>query len=396
MRCPACGESELDVFFDAGSLPVFVNVLHDSAEEARLAARGELRLGACHHCDLIHNVAFDPALVEYAPGYENSLHGSPTFQTWARELAGQLVREHDATGKRVIEVGGGRGEFMQLLLEAGAGRGLVMDPSAPPDALSNTTAGDLAIERRLFTASDVDAQTALVLSRHVLEHLSDPLAFARLLGDSARGVGAGLYIEVPNGLWTLRDLGVWDLIYEHCSYFTPSALAGLLVRSGAQDVRTSEGFYGQFLAASAGGSPSPALRSGAQSIDLSLDQRALEQAFREAYAQIVARWSSRLERARDKGQRLALWGAGSKGATFLNTLDTAETVICAVDLNPLKQGRYIAGSGHEIIAPAALGGLDIDGLLVMNPAYAAEIEQMARSAGCQAEVLIDQAEGSVR
>ena len=97
MKCPICSESAgpdaplLDVFFEIEQVPVFCNVLHASPEQAHCAARGDIRLGSCSACGMIHNVAFDPALVEYAEGYENSLHCSSRFQSFAEELA-------DATG----------------------------------------------------------------------------------------------------------------------------------------------------------------------------------------------------------------------------------------------------------------------------------------------------------
>ena len=194
----------------------------------------------------------DPALVEYVPGYENSLHGSPTFQEWATALAAGLVGRHDLEGGRAVEIGGGRGEFMDLLVDAGLSEGLVMDPSAPDDAVRNVDG--VTIERRLFEQSDVDDgahPTRLLLTRHVLEHLADPSAFVGMLGSAASTVDAGVYIEVPNGLWTIRDLGIWDIIYEHCSYFTPGALGAAMTRAGARDVAVEETFGGQFLSAEA-------------------------------------------------------------------------------------------------------------------------------------------------
>jgi hypothetical protein len=40
------------------------------------------------------------------------------------------------------------------------------------------------------------------------------------------------YLEVPNGLFTLRDLGIWDLIYEHCQYFTAASFVAVVEAFG--------------------------------------------------------------------------------------------------------------------------------------------------------------------
>lgn len=385
MRCPVCDQSALEPFFQGGEVPLFVNVLHRSAADARAAARGPMELGGCATCGFVHNLGFDESRVAYAPGYENSLHGSPVFQAWARSLAAGLVERHGLRGRRAVEIGGGRAEFMELLLEAGCAAGLVMDPSAPDDALGSHR-GDagarLTIERRLFQPADAqgDPATGLLLSRHVLEHLADPAAFVDTVADAARGADAGVYLEVPNGLWTLRDLGIWDLIYEHCSYFTPRALATLLGRAGlGTDVQETYG--GQFLAAEGRPSAGAAPPTGTD------DTAPLRRAFAAAHRSAVDHWDAQLERWQRAGTRAAVWGAGSKGATFLNTLAASEAIVCAVDVNERKWGLHVAGTGHRIVGPGELAGLGVDALVVMNPRYVDEIRTMAHAAGCEAEVL---------
>lgn len=386
MQCPVCESAELDVFFEGGRVPVFVNVLYPDADAARAAAKGEVRLGGCPHCGFVHNVAFDPELTAYAPGYENSLHGSPAFQEWARGLARDLVTAHGLGGGYAVEVGGGRGEFMELLLEAGAARGLVMDPSAPDDSLRGADE-PLTIERRLFTAADATPANgpaaSLVLTRHVLEHIAEPHAFVGLLAEAARAADAGLYVEVPNGLWTLRDLGIWDVIYEHCSYFTPGSLRLLLGKHGAA-CAPREDYGGQFLGASA-----TEVSTGAAGADVdAAEERSHFARFREAEAQETARWSERFDAWRREGRTAAIWGAGSKGATFLGKLDPdTELVRFAIDVNDRKHGLHVAGTGHAIVGPDALKNTDVDTIVVMNPRYAEEIERMARERGSEADVV---------
>ncbi len=391
MLCPVCQTQDLVSFFDGGDVPLFVNVLHEDRGSAVNAPKGRIELGGCSACGFVHNVAFDPKLVEYAPGYENSLHGSPTFQDWATSLAAALVERHSLAGARAVEIGGGRGEFMELLVDAGLSHGLVMDPSAPEDAItpkdpvSGAPGRTFELERRLFEPSDAlsgPAPTRLLLTRHVLEHLADPFAFVSLLAGSAKEAGAGLYVEVPNGLWTVRDLGIWDLIYEHCSYFTPRALRTLLLRAGA-DVEIRETYGDQFLSAEALSvgapmSPTP---------DASPEEDHLREAFGAAREGTVAAWNQTLAGWAKTNQRAAIWGAGSKGATFLNTVEDAGVIACAIDVNDRKVGRFVAGTGHPIVGADKVGEQKLDAIIVMNPRYMAEIESMARAAGSDAEVL---------
>jgi hypothetical protein len=72
--------------------------------------------------------------------------------------------------------------------------------------------------------------------------------------------------------------------------------------------------------------------------------------------------------------RVVVWGSGSKGTAFLHALGpTARLVDAVVDVNPHLAGKYVAGTGHPILAPATLAD-DPAGLVVaMNPVYVREI-----------------------
>ena len=70
----------------------------------------------------------------------------------------------------------------------------------------------------------------------------------------------------------------------------------------------------------------------------------------------TARWTRELGARRAEGRRAVVWGAGSKGVAFLTTLGIEEEIDVAVDINPFKQGMFMAGTGHEVVAPERLAG----------------------------------------
>lgn len=381
MKCIACGVGELVVFFEALQVPVFCNVLHDTPESAKSASRGDIRLAVCDHCGMIYNVAFDPDLVEYAVGYENSLHGSPLFQQFAEDLAERLVKKYEIRNQNIFEIGPGRGEFLELICAAGDNRGIGYDPSAPDDVTSLTD-GPFRIVRELFDPDKTEVEGQLICSRHVLEHISEPRAFAEMLGRAkARNPEVGIYIEVPNALWTLRDLGVWDIIYEHCSYFTPPSLRSLLQSGGLEHITTIEEFGGQFLSAETESAPVDADPAAELEEVLGLVSQ-----FSQRYQEEVGRWNRELTESAQAGKKMALWGAGSKGVTFLNTIENADSVACIVDINDRKHGKFVAGTGHPIVAPEGLLEHGVDTVVIMNPNYWDEIKGMLDSIGFQGEM----------
>jgi len=193
-----------------------------------------------------------------------------------------------------------------------------------------------------------------------------------------------VFFEVPNALWSLRDGGVWDFIYEHVSYFNARSLAACFERAGLPVRRTAETFGGQFLCLEAGpGAGGPDLGAVPSPAALVGMARGLEAELRG----LRERWTGRLAEVADAGGRVAVWGTGSKGVTFLNLLADAAGDAVPVDINPQKRGLFVAGTGHEVAAPADLAGRDIALVLVMNPVYTAEITGMVRAQGLGAEVV---------
>lgn len=86
-------------------------------------------------------------------------------------------------------------------------------------------------------------------------------------------------------------------------------------------------------------------------------------------------------------RRVVVWGAGSKAVAFLNALGSDDAVECCVDINPFRQGRYMAGTGHQIVSPSHLKPSPPDAVVVMNPIYVPEIRRETSGLGLRPEIL---------
>lgn len=94
-----------------------------------------------------------------------------------------------------------------------------------------------------------------------------------------------------------------------------------------------------------------------------------------------AQWRAEIERLHSQGQRIVLWGGGSKGVSFLTTLGLTEQIEYVVDINPHKAGTFMAGTGQEIVLPTFLTGYRPDVVIVMNPIYRDEIQRSLQALG---------------
>ncbi len=188
---------------------------------------------------------------------------------------------------------------------------------------------------------------------------------------------------MPNGLLAIRRLSVWDLIYEHATYFVPASLERMLSLAGFEVLDCGETYDDQFVYAEARQSDD-AWRPPSRAAEL------------ERLADDVARFPVRLEgqleewRARVRvatGGPVVAWGAGAKAVGFFNQLGISDEVPAVVDVNPRKQGRFLPGTGHPIVAPEALPGLRPGLIAVMNPVYLDEISDQATSLGLDVPVV---------
>jgi len=377
--CPACGSGSHAEVLRIADVPVFCNVLYISTDEAVDVARGDIELVFCNDCGLLFNAAFDESLVEYSPEYENSLHFSPAFQSYAHDLAERLVGSYGVRDGRVIEVGSGSGDFLSMVCEFGNNTGVGYDPSHDPArAPERHSRIDIRVAPYPTTRS-VDA--LMVCSRHVLEHLTEP---GRLVDDIRQSLVEGstpiVYHEVPDATYMLEEVAIWDLIYEHVSYFTETTLLQLHRRAGYKIEASGRSFGNQYLWLDARPGPTDDVVPDFGHLSTLVED------FEDAATNRILEWTESTAAMTEAGPTV-VWGSGSKGVQFLNTVPSASAVIAAVDINPRKHGMFVPGTGQPVVGPADLAQLDVRNVIVMNPLYQDEITAQLADLGLAATVV---------
>ncbi|TDE94054.1 methyltransferase domain-containing protein [Occultella glacieicola] len=382
-RCPVCDTAELRPFYAQAGVPTHVGILWPSRQEAVDCPRGDLDLGYCPECAFVYNTGFDASLNAYGHSYDNALHFSAVFQSYERDLARRLIDTYDVRDADVVEIGSGSGHFLGLICDLGENRGMGFDPSYDAEH-AEPLPERVRVVNEYFSREHVDTKADLVICRHVLEHVDDPAGMLRSLRE---GIGdrpdTVLYLEVPNGLLALRRLSIGDLIYEHVSYFLASSLRTAVESAGFEILDLRESYDGQFLSVEARPTSVPARPSPARPAPEVL---ADIQAFADRARERVTAWTELLERLAAAEEPVVAWGAGAKAVGFFNVLEVTTAVDRVVDVNPRKQGTYLAGTGQAVVAPDALVSDPPGTVLVMNPYYATEIGQTLIDLGVDANV----------
>jgi len=385
--CPVCGSPDLVDIIDLGDVPLFCNVQWPSRAQALMVASAPMQLVGCPSCGHHFNAAFEPDRLQYAPAYDTSQHFSATFRAYAESLAARLINAYGVNGKAVVDVGCGKGDLLKLICRLGGNRGFGFDVSYEEDANPSDAPGVTFRNTFFDAAQSADIAPALVCCRHVLEHVADPVSFLRGLGQALGGhTDRVLYVEVPNGAMQLSAGLLWDYIYEHYSYFSAESLRHALVAAGFEILRLEPSFGDQFLCADVRLRASDTQDRPGHRADLARKQ--MRQAAAR-FTQILEHWRRWAAALPQHEESTVLWGAGSKGVTFVNLLGLTAPVPIErmIDQNPNKHGRFVARTGQIIAPPDSLIGRPVKTVLLMNDIYRNEVSRWLDEHAVQTSVI---------
>jgi SAM-dependent methyltransferase len=386
--CPACGSGRLQTFYEVEAVPVHTVRNLPTREAALKCPTADVLLGFCRACGFISNLRFDPQRLDYSAGYEPTQAFSSTFSAFHRQLATHLIERYDLHGKDIIEIGCGQGEFLILLCEMGGNRGVGFDPIYTPGRAASAALDRITFVRDYYAESYRRHRAHLVCCKMTLEHVHPVAHFVcmvrRCLQDQPNTV---VFFQMPDVWPILGGLEFWNIYYEHCSYFSPGSLGRLFRRCGFDVLDLWRGFDDQYLMIEArpgGRKPTPAL---AQEADL--EELAQAVAYFATHHQAkLEYWEYQLTEAFGQGRRVVLWGGSSRAVALLTRLRTQREVEYVVDINPYRQGTYLAGTGQQIVAPEFLRQYRPDVVIAMNPIYRDEIKRDLERLGVQAELLL--------
>jgi SAM-dependent methyltransferase len=372
LNCLVCESTSLLELLQISDVPIHCNTLWPTREAARHAPKGNINLAFCTQCGHTFNRAFSPPAMKYGEEYENSLYFSPRFRQYSEQLVGRLTSEFRLYDKAIVEIGSGHGDFLRALCRDGRNRGIGFDPSyVAPDS----TPEYLTFRTDLYSTEYSDAEADFVCSRHVLEHVADPLDILGAIRTALRGMTRSYgYCEVPNADFLFDGGSVWDIIYAHASYFSRTSLVNLFERAGFEALRAEPCYGGQFLGIDFRTTnnhprkmlpvvPPPGLLPSVARLP-------------RLYKDAVAYWAERMYGWAAEGRNAVIWGGGAKCVSFLQAIANVCPTPYVVDVNPRKHYQFVPGSGAEIVPPEFLKQRPPDVVVVMNPIYQDEIQLM--------------------
>ena len=280
--------------------------------------------------DVIRANAYSPAMAEFR----------------LQQLSAWLTDTNGFQGKKILEIGSGRGEYLELFKQLGVHAFGVEHAAA---SVSAATAAGHTVEQGYLG----DAGTTLIngpfdafVSFNFMEHWPDPGAVLAHLHAQLLPGAVGL-IEVPNFDMILKAQLFSEFIPDHLFYFTAETLRFTLHRFG-YEVLTVDSIWSDYILSA---------RVKKREV-LNLD------AFHSSKQRIVAELKAYAESHASGG--VAVWGAGHQALAMLSLAHLRDAVAFVVDSAPFKQKKYTPASNIYVDGPVALESGRVDTVIIMG------------------------------
>lgn len=315
-----------------------------------------LALRQCRGCGLVQ---LDAEPVPYWRDVIRAAGISPEMRAFRLEQFGGWLVEYGLTGRKVLEVGCGRGEYLSLLAEAGADAYGIEHLPASVDACRQA---GLRVEQGFVGGPDSRLAAGpfdgfMILN--FLEHI--PTAQLTLQGIAANlADGAVGMVEVPNFDMIIAKGLFAEFIPDHLFYFTERTLARLLEANGFEVLDCRAAWHDYVLSAT--------VRKRCPQ-DLSA-LAACQGALRASFEGFLDRFEP---------GRVAIWGAGHQSLALISLMGIAGRIRYVLDSASFKQGRYTPATHLPIVAPARLDDGEVDAVIVLAASYSAEVVRQIRA-----------------
>lgn len=328
-----------------------------SEKELEFEQSVDLQLCQCPFCGLVQ---FDCAPVPYYKDVIRSGGYSSTMAKLRRSQYSHFIDICHLEGKKIIEIGCGQGEFLQLLGEFPVG---VYGIEHSRELVDKAKGKGLNVWEGFAENKDTGLEGGpydAFLSFNFLEHQPDPNGMLQCIYNNLVEDGCGL-LTVPDFDYILGKMAYYELLRDHIANYTTDSLRFLLNRNGF--VVIEEAVVNDDTI-------SMIVRKRSR-IDISGIKAIYDDTTRRIKEFIGARIRC--------GKKVAVWGASHQGFTVISTTGIGDKIQYILDSAPFKQGRFSPASHVPIVSPDHFYSNPVDCILIIAPGYTDEIHKIIRS-----------------
>ena len=353
-KCILC-KGDLSKLFTIENMPSSAQDI-PALEELESDKPITVSLCQCRACSLIQ---LDSEAVYYYKDVIRASSISSTMRELRLKQYKHFAKKYNLHSKKIIEIGCGGGEFLELWKEVGVE---AYGTEHKKELVEKARKAGLLVEEDFPEGKEHKfkaAPFAAFCSFNFLEHQPDPLAYLRAAAYNLEEGGYGL-ITVPSFEYILENKSFYEIIPDHIAYYTFESLelalnlAGFKVLEKEMINRDTLSFIVK--------------KKSLVNVEEIKNQKEV----------ISSEILSFVQACKKEGKTLAIWGASHQGFTLCATLGLNEFVEYIIDSAKFKQGLYAPASHIKIIAPEDAYKNPVDVIIIVAPGYTKEISAIIR------------------
>lgn len=270
-------------------------------------------------------------------------------------------------GKKVLDIGGGKGDMLDVLKEAGmAATGI---ESSQKSVKIGKSFGRKMVKGYIGDMSEINGGLFdAFVSFNYIEHLPELGLVIKNIYKNTAANSIG-FITVPNLEYLLKTRCFYDFVADHISYFTKKTLAYAFETNGFEVLECQTINEENDIAL---------IVKKREALNLS-EQYSHVNFLIKDLQHIVADYKL-------KNKKVAVWGAGHRTLALL-ALSKLKDVEYIIDSAKFKQGKFAPISHLNIVSPEHLKENKVDLVIVMVPGlYPSEVLKTLKEMNIKAEV----------
>lgn len=315
----------------------------------------DLNLYQCPCCGLVQ---LDCPPVYYYRDVIRAGGGTSTMTQLRQKQYGHFIELCQLKGKRILEVGCGQGEFLEMLKPFPV-QGFGIENKA--ELVQMARGKGLSVYQDFAASGDrrlPGAPYDAFMQFNFIEHQPNPNDMVQCIRANLVDGGVGL-VTAPAFEYIRKDC-VYEIMRDHIAYYTDGALRFLFMRNGFDVIESG------------------VVNRDTNYVIVRKREVITNRTFTTNYDDIRRQLNAFVAERKTAGRSLAFWAASHQCFTAASFLDHPDDVKCIVDSAPFKQGKYSPVSHIGIVSPQDFYSNPTDEVLIMAPGYSDEIARLLR------------------
>lgn len=326
-------------------------------QELSTDSGSELEICQCKKCGMVQITG------EPVPYYKDVIRAtgvSEEMKVFRRKQFAEWITKYNLNGKKIIEIGCGRGEYMDMMAE---------HPVELFGLEHNQDSIEAAKTRGLHIFKGYIENTEDIIEQapfdgfyilNFLEHIPKPKKFLQGICNNLNDDAVGI-VEVPNFDMILEKKLFSEFISDHLMYFTKDTLTRMLECNGFEVLEIQNIWYDYIISA--------VVKKRKQLEIISLkNQKNL----------ITNQLWNYITKIKKENGKLAVWGAGHQALAIMAMTEIHSEIDCVIDSAEFKQNKYTPATHITIVSPQILEQGDITDVLIIAGGFSDEISSILK------------------